>query len=267
VSNKKIYFAQPWGGLGDNLCYSNLPRLYSKIGYDFNVSILNYSRNKEINDLVWRKNKYVKSVSSFKLPNAGYIMFNKKQVNNPKYNIVQTINELHGFEPGNGFPEIYIERPIFEKSKFSAVADLNSFSLMNTQGIIYDSKYLKSLKEELSKDMVQILEFPNIYRKEVNEKNNISINSLDSLIVTLLSTDVFYCLNSGSHSLAATLKNYFGYPKKIICFNPESDKKNIKEWGYIYPNVNYENIPSIKNLEAYLPRKMNYYQKILNFIS
>ena len=45
---KNVYFAQPWGGLGDNFVFSNLPRLYDNIGIGFNLSFLNYERNSEI---------------------------------------------------------------------------------------------------------------------------------------------------------------------------------------------------------------------------
>ena len=29
-----ICISQPWGGLGDNLAFSTLPELYSKLGHD-----------------------------------------------------------------------------------------------------------------------------------------------------------------------------------------------------------------------------------------
>ena len=264
MANNKVYFAQPWGGLGDQLAYSNLPRLYAEKGSKFYVSYLNYSRNKEITDLVWRGNKFVENVSSFKLPNVGYIMFNKNQVVNNEYNAIQIINALHGFEPGNGFPDIYIDEQKYEKYKFLNVADLNAISLQHTQPRKYDLEYLDSLEEELNTSKFKILEFPKIYKKEESNNRRISINSLDSLIATLLSTENFHCLNSGSHTLAATLKHYFGYPKKIICYRADYDI-DLEELGYWYSNVEYKYIPTVENNEFYYPRKIKYYQKILNF--
>ena len=55
----KVIFGQPWGGLGDNLAYSNLPQLYSQAGKEFYISRFNYVRNKEIYDLVWKRNPFV----------------------------------------------------------------------------------------------------------------------------------------------------------------------------------------------------------------
>tara|TARA_Y100000389_G_scaffold205107_1_gene263264 strand:+ start:5283 stop:6086 length:804 start_codon:yes stop_codon:yes gene_type:complete len=267
VEIKKIYFAQPWGGLGDSLGYSNLPRLYKEKGIPFQVSFLNYSRNREIHNLVWKQNKFVDEKVSFRSPNAGYVMFNKAHVNNPSYNIVQTINALHGFEPGNGYPEIHIKNPNLGKQKLSSVADLNAYSLFNTQGLIYDQKYVDSLRLNLSSDGTKILDFPNIYSEEKKIHNSISITSIDSLVSTLLSTDVFYCLNSGSHTLAAALKNSFGSPKKIVSFLPDSDIKNLKDWGYIYDNVEYKITPSVKNLNPHLPLKMRAYKRTLDYLS
>ena len=57
---KNVYFAQPWGGLGDNFVFSNLPRLYDNIGIGFNLSFLNYERNSEIKKTVWKSNPFVK---------------------------------------------------------------------------------------------------------------------------------------------------------------------------------------------------------------
>ena len=264
---KKIYFAQPWGGLGDSLGYSNLPRLYHEKEILFEVSLLNYSRNEEIHNLVWKQNKFVGKKVSLKIPNAGYVMFNRNHVNDPNYNIVQTINALHGFDPGSGYPEIHIKTQYLQNGKYSSVADLNAFSLLNTQGLIYDQKYLEDLKIKLINNGVKILDFPNIYSQAKQNDNSISITSIDNLVSILLSTDVFYCLNYGSHTLAATLKNSFGSPKKIISFLPDSDIKNLKDWGYVYDNVEYDTIPSKENSNPYLPSKMRIYKRILDYLS
>ena len=49
----KVILYQPWGGLGDNLQFSTLPKLYSEIGYEFYISDQNVYRNPEIKKLVW----------------------------------------------------------------------------------------------------------------------------------------------------------------------------------------------------------------------
>ena len=62
LNSKKIIISQPWGGLGDNLQFSTLPELYDKLGYEVYVSNNNKVRNKEIYDLVWGENPYIKGV-------------------------------------------------------------------------------------------------------------------------------------------------------------------------------------------------------------
>ena len=47
-----VYFAQPWGGLGDNLQFTTLPRLFHERGIDFYLSVQNTYRNPEIYDFV-----------------------------------------------------------------------------------------------------------------------------------------------------------------------------------------------------------------------
>ena len=48
---KKILY-QPWGGLGDNLQFSTLPEMFSKLGYEVYISDKNAYRSVEIFDLV-----------------------------------------------------------------------------------------------------------------------------------------------------------------------------------------------------------------------
>ena len=53
---KNYVLGQPWGGLGDNLQYSNLPSLYSNKGDNFSVSVFNHERNKNIYNFCWKNN-------------------------------------------------------------------------------------------------------------------------------------------------------------------------------------------------------------------
>ena len=50
--SKNVVFSQPWGGLGDNIQYSNLPRLYNAIGKNFYISRFNFVRSKEVENFV-----------------------------------------------------------------------------------------------------------------------------------------------------------------------------------------------------------------------
>lgn len=266
MSQNKIFLAQPWGGLGDQLAYSNLPRLYAEQGYEFNLSFMNHSRNKEITKYVWKNNKFVKRINSIHIPNAGYMMFNKKIVDGTKYNAVQTINVLHGFKAGEGYPEINIENVLRNNAYYENIVDLNAISLFHTQPRKYDPNYLSNLKRELNNNGFINLKFPNIYNLTKSIDNDLEINSLEILISTLLNTENFHCLNSGSHSLAATLKYQFGSPKNIICYRADYDKE-IKDLGYRYKNIEYRYIPTIVNENYKYSKKTLFYQRLLNYFS
>lgn len=62
-----IVISQPWGGLGDNLQFSSLPKFFSNYDIDVYISEDNSYRNEEIKKLVWDHNPFVK----FGTPDSG----------------------------------------------------------------------------------------------------------------------------------------------------------------------------------------------------
>ena len=243
---KRAIFSQPWGGLGDNLAFSNLPRLYNEQGLKFYVSFLNHSRNSEISNIVWDNNPYVENFKLL-LPNIGYQKVHESgyvPLSND-FNVVQNINKIHGFEAGDGYPELYLSEvnKKLTKKKKPLLVDLNAFSTFN-QGI-YQVNFIENIINEYNAKNAEFLNFPKLYEKSnlPEYKRVVNIKSIEVLISMLINTDTFVCLNSGSHSLAAALKNKYSFPKKIICYYPT---KNIKAGDYIYNNVEYKDVGSFK---------------------
>ena len=64
---QKRNFFQLWGGLGDNIAFSNLPCLYNQQGLKF-MYLLNHSRNSEVSNIV-DNNPYVENLKLL-LPNS-----------------------------------------------------------------------------------------------------------------------------------------------------------------------------------------------------
>ena len=262
IIKKRVVLSQPWGGLGDNLGFSNLPRLYSEQNVKFHISFLNHSRTKEISNIVWKTNPYVENFKLL-LPNIGYEKVHESGYIplSDEFNVIQNINKLHGFDPGNGYPEIYLNKidKQFTNEKNSLVVDLNAFSLFNQD--IYQLNFINDIISEYSKKDAEFLVFPELYQKNILPENIriLSIESIEMLISVLINTDTFVCLNSGSHSLAAALKNKYSFPKKIICYYP---KKNKKNGDYLYDNVDYEDIVSIKSTAYSDKDKLNINKKI-----
>ena len=153
MNNKKAIFAQPWGGLGDNLQFSNLPKLYNNQGFQFKISYFNHERNTNIYDFCWKSNPYYSGKTIYK-PNIGWNKWidNYSQVlENKDLNAVQVMNVCHGFEPGDGYPSIYLDgnyksRPI----DFEFITDLNAISSIPTENgwkNVYDYIKLKDIHQ------------------------------------------------------------------------------------------------------------------------
>ena len=151
----KVFFAQPWGGLGDNLQFTTLPKLFSEKGIDFFLSQSNTYRNSEIYDFCWAKNPYVKGVSN----------------NFAKYEYqYKSINDLR---------EHYFD-------KFSDSEYINYASLGNI--FKYFDNIMSSILYDIVPSKVRFEGFNFVYESHVLErskyefKNKDSINSISSSI-------------------------------------------------------------------------------------
>lgn len=257
---KKVVFSQPWGGLGDNLAFTNLPRLYSALGTNFYISFMNYSRNQDIYDLCWKNNRNVKRVKKL-IPNIGFKTFEESgyKVFNEKFNSVQNTNVTHGFEPGFGYPEIQLDNRFnnITDESFNHVVDVQAYSIFNDSEFIYNKKSLQEKINYYSSKNSYNLTYSDLYKQHNYIENSLEVKNLDHLTSILLNTNTFICLNSGSHVLASTLKYLTGYPKKIISFNNirdidveiKNDKILLKKGLFYFDNVNYEKINIDKKIK------------------
>lgn len=268
----KVIFGQPWGGLGDNLAYSNLPRLYNQADKEFYISHFNYVRNKEIYDLVWKRNPFVIKKSILP-PNVGSkISLVDDSHIDEKLNIIQNINIKHGFNAGNGYPQIFINSEIISRRiEYKNVADFSGFSIFNTVGSSYNLNELKNIEKRLIRD-IPFLTYSKLNKQSTTTENRLSSNrinieSINSLIKVLTSTETFYCLNSGSHVLAAYLKYKFGTPKNIISYYPGIDSKERVLGKYLFDNVNYKNVSIMKNTEAKPTKKIEFYTRLYDYFN
>ena len=97
------------GGLGDCLQFSTLPEQFSRQqGRETYVLDESHFRNKEIYDLVWGCNPYIKGVKSGHW-NAGDIPDIQFTNRNGYHSCIRNWEELHGLTPTNDYPKIYYE--------------------------------------------------------------------------------------------------------------------------------------------------------------
>ena len=252
-----VIFSQPWGGLGDNLSCTNLPELFNATGIAFYISTLNYTRNKDIYDLCWGNNEFVKKFKRT-IPNIGFKTFEESgyKVFDQKYNVVQNTNVTHGFNPGEGYPTINIPSYIKNDSNehFEHVLDFEAYSIFNDPDFSYEEESLKEKIKYYSTRNSFSLAYPQLYESNKKDKKIIEVPGLKRLILILLKTNTFVCLNSGSHVLASTIKNITGFPKNIISFNNIKDAEveitnhsiQNKRGLYYFDNVKYEKINIVK---------------------
>ena len=271
MEKNKVIFGQPWGGLGDNLAFSNLPRLYNDIGVQFKVSFFNYSRNNEIFNFVWKRNKHYNG-RSFLIPDIGSTISLKPPKVDKKYNVVQKINIKHGFDPGDGYPDINLDYLTFKNTpKNEIVTDFSGFSMFNTTQYSYDKNELVNIEKDLVDKGIYFLDYKHLKKHSKGnttkfKKNTIAINSVDNLVETLSNTEVFICLNSGSHIVAATLKKLIGFPKKIISYYPDFSSDKFLIGNYVFDNVEYKDIKAIENKNAATTGKVLLYSRLYDYL-
>jgi len=121
---KKILY-QPWGGLGDNLQFSTLPEMFSKLGYEVYISKNNRYRNFEIFELVWKLNPYVKGISSER-HNIGDICSYTRI--HPQKSIIYNQEASHGIVPENEIPKIFYTPKIINEFQDKIFVDLSAKS-------------------------------------------------------------------------------------------------------------------------------------------
>jgi len=226
IKDKILY--QPWGGLGDNLQYSTLPKKYSELGINFYISNINTYRNNEIYDLVWGLNPYVKGISN-NPPNIGDIKFEMKY---PDKNVIYNQEYNHGLNPTNEIPEVYYRPNLLRELKDTIIIDLNSISIPPVSPIGFN----ETLKELYPNKNILIPIFNQTISNQLHNKtiiydDGINIESIFHYCDIINSCSHFICSFSGQSVLASALNK-----KETTCF---LDRSSINS-HYIFPNISYQ---------------------------
>jgi hypothetical protein len=252
-----VVFSQPWGGLGDNLGFTNLPELFNASGIAFYISRLNYTRNKDIYDLCWGHNEFVKKLKRT-IPNIGFKILDESgyKVFDEKYNIVQNVNVAHGFDPGYGYPKIKLPSNIknISNEHFDHVVDFKAHSILNDSHFSYDEEsFNEKIKYYTTSDSFN-LAYPQIYELNKKNKNTIEVTNLNRLISILLKTNTFDVEINNHRIQNKRGQYYFDNVKyeKINIINKNNDKSEHKDLQEITKNMS-------KSLKYH--RRIFYYQK------
>jgi hypothetical protein len=245
---KTILNLDVWGGLGDNLQLSTIPRrFFEKYGYK-GVYISNSSpwRNSEIKQLVWDHNPYIGGYTDkkgFHIVENGLVRFDGAT------NWIQNMEKIYNFDPPyNIRPEIYYKIDDTDKFKVSnsVVLDMSYSSESYERNMGRYPNMLSATKNKLQELFKQLN--PNtsvtvIYQpaplNNVNffEKLNldipftkITVDSLFDYCNIIKHCKQYVCSHSGCHALAAAIR------KSCICVIPE----NYFHMKYfVFDNIKY----------------------------
>jgi hypothetical protein len=204
----KIIIKVEFGGLGDHLFHSPLPRLLKENKYATEVFLSSESsfRSQDIYNFVWKDNPYLDGISS-ESPT--------KIVNpNPKVgNIMNIIAACYGVNniEYEITPEIYSNFKVDNAFKDNSYLDLNYISFVGAFSILDEIEIIKKMKD-------YILVNPKKYLLPFIGQRYIKTRNFNHYISLVFSCKSFACLTSGGASVSAAFSKSatvfygFGHP-------------------------------------------------------
>lgn len=223
------------GGLGDQLQFSTLPEEFYKQqrretylldGSDF--------RNKEIYDLVWGYNPYIKGIKEGKW-SAGDAPEIKLQ--NCDDNWIKSWEKAHGLEPTNKYPKIYYQPKRIEGYDDSILVDFTATSLkFDGVGNGYDPEKVKESFQELQNKysdkkflMVRFGQDISGPKIQVDCDGDVMVESIFHYCDLMYSSSGLCGLHSGSTALASAVKRY-KEDLDIFVFVSNTLFNNMQKW-------------------------------------
>lgn len=204
--SKKLIIHLPYGGLGDHLLYSHIPRLAKTSGEYSEVLISNKSliRNKTHLDYIWKRNPYVDGFTDEE---------NLHNYNDPKIatfdindgNILDQIMLSYGIDDGIRWhdPELFFKVPIFPELQGKNVYDPNFISY---SGSLSSQKINNFFVTHNYKIDFQFKVRSSLALPVINFDNFIMDSSFEDFCGILVSCDKLFTLTTGTATLAAALR-------------------------------------------------------------
>lgn len=198
----KLIIKIEYGGLGDHLFYSHIPRIAKEWGGYSEVYISNKSnlRNPDYNKLIWESNPFVDGFTDEDGVSAGGVQERRGETN-----ILDEIMLKLGLDDGTRFhePEIY-----YKPNKIEVLTDK----------VIYDPNYISDAELVTSKKVTNYFKESDIHidhQLSLRKEGSLPTLSFDSFIKPesfwdfvdiIYSAKDIYCLVTGTATLASGLK-------------------------------------------------------------
>lgn len=237
---KEMVLLLKWGGLGDSLAFSTLPKLCHQNNIDFYLSskCKNVFRNEEIFDLVWKHNPYFKGFSD-KTPNAGNIHISDLGRRSKNDSMIQCFERIYFKESINKYPEIFYEYNNIKELKDIILIEVSAISAESEYNQDKDNVYntINTLIENEDKNNLRLVNHTNIKQNDLFSFDfpTINTNNLYEYCDFIYSCKKLICLDSGSNSLSSAIVNK---QKDNIT---KVDVIMVRDSGYTYDNLNYHN--------------------------
>jgi len=240
-NEKKIIIHDHWGGLGDSLQFSRLPELYSKQGYDVYISSRTPFRNKEILDLVWKLNPYVKGI----IDEDGTEGVGSKVDHKEPYKVswVYNVNLSHGFtDLSIKYPIIYYKPKKIVELQNWLIYDTTSVSTnpsdneLQNQFVTLFNRYpdKKPIRIHFTNSHVKNRTLSTLYEDSYN------ITTIYDLCDCIYSCAIFITGFSGSSVLSSAIKQDNETPIiHSIVPNMYHEKFKQNNLIFTFPNILY----------------------------
>ena len=229
---KNLIIGSEFGGLGDHLFLSPIPRLY-KLKYPKSKVYLSYQskfRSWEIYKLIWEDNPYLDGILDCEIDKR----ITNFQINKEKLSILEIILKSLSLDiPEEGIvPEIYgrhFSKPIIKNIDKYELIDMNYISYI---GAIRKKDIRNILNMNINKNSI-IVNPQNWIIKEYPSIKIIRTKSLYQYASLINSAHKFFVLPSGGSHLALALNKkatvYYGYRFNKIFLNARNENKIISK--------------------------------------
>jgi len=239
------------GGLGDQLQFSTLPEeFYKQQRRETYLLDRNNFRNKEIYDLVWGYNPYIKGIK-----NGEWSAGDTPEIRQQNYtnNWISSWEKAHGLEPTNIYPKIYYQPKKIDGYEDIILVDFSAVSLkFDGVGNGYNIEKLKrtfnKMKEETDKKFLFVKFGNDVSSSKINIEcdGEVQVESIFHYCDLMFSSSGLCGLHSGSTALASAVKRYkenldiFVFVSNTLYNNMQRWLRNELRFGAFYLDyVNY----------------------------
>jgi hypothetical protein len=254
----RVVISSRYGGLGDNLQFSTLPRRLKELGKSVYVKSSSYYRNSEIRSLVWESNPFIDGFIDEE-PSAGDDCLSYRYYGLHE-NHIHNVEWSHGLEPLSNVPEIYYVPKKIESLQDVVISDMSAVSLAadyeriqsdikrkiveiaggrKVLGVKYNNTLLATPAEQ---------ERPRFYEPPTSmfvssAEENVEVSSIFDLADILYSCSSVCCLHSGAEALSLAVRRD-GTNLHVFISSREHKKMKLSKLFH-HPKVDYYPIGSL----------------------